>query len=87
MANHKSAVKAARQIEKRTVINRARKSRILTFIRKVEAAISTGNKKEAQDTFRVAESEIMKGASHGVLKLNTAARKISRLCAKVKQLV
>jgi small subunit ribosomal protein S20 len=84
MANHKSAEKAARQTIKRTLINRARKSRILTFIKKVEVAVAAGDKAIARQAMIVAESEIMRGVNKGVLKLNTASRKVSRLNARVK---
>lgn len=84
MANHTSAKKAIRKIKKRTEINRSHKSRIHTFIRKVEDAISAGNKQQALEAFKLAEPEIMKGVTHGFIKINTAARKISRLSAKVK---
>lgn len=86
MANHKSAKKSIRQIKTVTAINRSRKSRIHTFIRKVEDAIKAGNAELARSTFLVAESEIMRGVTKNVLKLNTASRKVSRLCARVKAL-
>ncbi len=86
MAHHQSAIKRIRQTERRTEVNRARRSRIRTFIRKVEDAIQAGDKKVAQEAFRAAEPEIMRGVQKGVVKLNTAARKISRLSAKVKAL-
>jgi len=86
MAHHQSAIKRIRQTEHRTEVNRARRSRIRTFIRKVEDAIQVGDKKKAQEAFRAAEPEIMRGVSKGVLKLNTAARKVSRLASRVKAL-
>lgn len=86
MAHHQSAIKRIRQTERRTEVNRARRSRIRTFIRKVEDAIQAGDKKVAQEAFRAAEPELMRGVQKGVVKLNTAARKISRLSAKVKAL-
>ncbi len=86
MAHHKSAMKRIRQTETRTEVNRARRGRIRTFIRKVEDAIAAGDKQQAQEAFRSAEPEIMRGVSKGVLKLNTAARKISRLSSRVKAL-
>lgn len=86
MAHHKSAIKRIRQTETRTEVNRARRSRIRTFIRKVEEAVNAGDKKLAQEAFRSAEPEIMRGVSKGVFKLNTAARKVSRLSAQVKAL-
>jgi small subunit ribosomal protein S20 len=87
MANHKSTKKSMLQIEKRTLINRSRKSRIHTFIKKVEAAIQAGDKVKAQESFRIAESEIMKGVTKRVMKLNNAARKVSKLSARVKAMV
>jgi len=86
MANTKSAKKRARQVEDRTAINRARRTRIRTFLKKVETAIAGGDKKEASEALRAAQPEIMRGVTRGILKKNTAARKISRLSAKVKTL-
>lgn len=84
MANHSSSKKSVRKTVKRTKINQARESRIKTFISKVEAAIAGGKKEEAQAALRTAQSEIMRGVTKNILKLNTASRKISRLSAKVK---
>jgi small subunit ribosomal protein S20 len=86
MANHKSAQKRIRQTETRTATNRNRVSRIRTFIKKVEAAVTSGNKEAAVAAFRAAEPEIMRGVSKGVLKKNTASRRVSRLAARVKAL-
>lgn len=86
MAHHQSAIKRIRQTERRTEVNRARRSRIRTFIRKVEDAVAAGDKQQAQEAFRSAEPEIMRGVTKGVIKLNTAARKISRLSSRVKAL-
>ena len=86
MANHASAEKKIRQIERRTTINRMRLSRVRTFVKKVEAAIGLGNKTEAQAAFRVAQPELMKGAQKGVIKKNTLSRKLSRLSARIKKL-
>lgn len=86
MAQHKSAEKRNRQTVKRTEINRARVSAIRTFVKKAETSITTGDKKAAQDAVRTAESALMKGVSKGVLKKTTAARKVSRLSARVKAL-
>lgn len=86
MAHHQSAIKRIRQTERRTEVNRARRSRIRSFIRKVEDAIALGDQQKAKEAFRAAEPEIMRGVSKGVLKLNTAARKISRLSSRVKAL-
>ena len=84
MANTASAKKRVLQIEKRTAVNTARRSRIRTFIRKVEEAIKSGDAAAAREALRTAQPEIMRGASRGVLHANTAARKISRLAHRVK---
>jgi len=84
MANTPSAEKRIRQIAKRTAVNAARKSRIRTFIRKVEDAIKTGDASAARAALQAAQPEIMRGASKGVLHANTAARKVSRLAQRVK---
>ncbi|MBX5453585.1 MAG: 30S ribosomal protein S20 [Acidobacteriia bacterium] len=86
MANTDSARKRIRQTERRTLRNRARKSRVRSFIRKVEAAIAAGNKTEAQSALRAAQPELQRAASKGVLHRNTVARKLSRLSARVKAL-
>lgn len=86
MANHRSAKKAARHAVKRTQINRSRESRVKTFIKKVELALSAGDKEAAKAAFKQAEPEIMRGVSKGVLKLGTASRRVSRLNARVKAL-
>jgi small subunit ribosomal protein S20 len=86
MANHKSSEKAIRKIEKRTDRNRARRSRIKTFIQKVEDAISSGDKNVAQEALRVAQPEMARGAGKGVFDKNTISRKISRLSKRIKSL-
>ncbi len=86
MANHKSAEKRIRQTKSRTEVNSARVSRIRTFIKKVESAISAGKKSDAQQALKDAQPEIMRGVSKGVLKKATASRKISRLSARIKNL-
>ncbi len=86
MANTTSAKKAARQAERRTLINKSRKSRLKTFVRKVEEAIATGDKSAADTALRVAQPEIMRSASKGIIHKNTAARKISRLSARIRAL-
>jgi small subunit ribosomal protein S20 len=86
MAHHRSAKKRIRQTAKRTAINRARTSRIRTYIKKVEQALASGDHDAAQGALRVAEPEIRRGVGKGVLKLNTASRRISRLARKVNQL-
>lgn len=84
MANHTATKKSIRKTVTRTAQNRSRKSRIKSFIVKVEAAVAAGDKQQALGAFKAAQPEIMKGVSKGVLKIGTASRKVSRLSAKVK---
>ena len=84
MANTSSAKKSARKIAARTEINKSRRSRMRTFLRKVEEAILSGDKEAAQAALRAAEPELMRAASKGVYHRNTASRKISRLAHRVK---
>jgi small subunit ribosomal protein S20 len=84
MANTPQAKKRARQNEKRFTINKARRSRIRTFIRKVEEAIESGVKDDAVTALRAAQPELMRGVTKGVYHKNTASRKMSRLSARVK---
>ena len=86
MAHHKSAKKRIRQTERRTDVNRSRMSRIRTFVKKVEAAIATGNAADAQAALKTAQPEIMRGVTKGVLAMGTASRKVSRLAKRVKAL-
>ncbi|TNE35159.1 MAG: 30S ribosomal protein S20 [Alphaproteobacteria bacterium] len=86
MAHHKSALKRIRQTDVRTERNRARRSRIRTFVKKVELAVVEGDQTKANEALRVAQSELDRGVTKGVYKKNTAARKISRLNARVKAL-
>ena len=86
MANTKSAKKAARQAESRTLINKARRSRMRTFVRKVEEAIASGDKQAAAVALREAQPQIMRSALKGIIHRNTASRKISRLSARIKAL-
>jgi len=86
MANHKSAEKAQRQIEARTMRNRSTLSRIKTLIKRVEKAVTSNDKVKADSEFKLAQSFIMSGVTKGVLKLNTAARRVSRLSALIKKL-
>jgi small subunit ribosomal protein S20 len=86
MAHHQSAKKRIRQTERRTEVNRARVSRIRTFVKKVELAISGGDAAAAQAALKEAQPELMKGAQAGVLHKNTASRKVSRLVARVKEM-
>ena len=84
MANTKSAKKMVRKIAGRTEVNKSRKSRIRTFVRKVEEALASGDKSAATTALKSAEPEIMRGVTKGVLHKNTASRKVSRLAARVK---
>ena len=86
MAHHKSAKKRIRRNDRRAAINRSRISRIRTFVKKVEAAIQSGDKQSAQAAFKAAEPELQRGVSKGVLHRNTVARKVSRLSARIKAL-
>lgn len=86
MANTPQSKKRARQNESRFQINKARRSRIRTFLRKVEEAITSGNKETAVEALRTAQPELMRGVSKGVVHKNTAARKMSRLTSRVKAL-
>ncbi|MGQ3046117.1 MAG: 30S ribosomal protein S20 [Niveispirillum sp.] len=86
MANHKSAEKRIRQTATRTEVNRARVSRIRTFLKKVEAAIASGDKSVAAEAFKQAQPEMMRGVSKGVLHANTVSRKLSRLSGRIKAL-
>lgn len=87
MANNASARKRIRQTEKRTARNKARKSRMRSFLRKVEEAVKSGDKAAAQEAFRVAQPELQRAATKGVVHANTVARKLSRLSARVKAVV
>ncbi|GIT86540.1 MULTISPECIES: 30S ribosomal protein S20 [Roseobacter] len=86
MANSPQAKKRARQNEARFQVNKARRSRIRTFLRKVEEAIESGDKAAATAALRAAQPELMRGVTKGVFHKNTAARKMSRLAARVKVL-
>jgi len=86
MPNIASSKKRVRTTAKRTAINTARKSRVRGFIRKVEEAITKGDKTAAQAALKAAEPEIMRGVTKGVLHKNTGSRKVSRLSQRVKKL-
>lgn len=86
MANTASAKKAARVIARRTAVNQNRRSRVRTFLRKVEEAIASGDKSAATAALRAAEPEIMRAAQKGVLHGNTASRKVSRLASRVAKI-
>lgn len=86
MANHKSAKTRIVRNNKRNIINSARKSRVRTFVKKVEALIAENNKEKALEAFKVAESELMRAARKNVVKANAASRTVSRLSKKIKAL-
>lgn len=86
MATHKSAEKRIRQTKRRTDVNQARLSRFRSSVRKVEDAISKGDKKAAEAAMRVAEPELVKTAAKGLIHRNTATRKISRLVQRIKSM-
>lgn len=86
MANSPQAKKRARQNDKRFAVNKARRSRIRTYLRKVEEALESGDKDAATAALRAAQPELMRGVTKGVFHKNTAARKMSRLSARVKAL-
>ncbi|MFN3144256.1 MAG: 30S ribosomal protein S20 [Paracoccaceae bacterium] len=86
MANTPQSKKRARQNVRRNAINTARRSRIRTYLRKVEEAIASGDKEAATAALRTAQPELMRGVTKGVMHKNTASRKMSRLAARVKAL-
>jgi small subunit ribosomal protein S20 len=86
MANTRSAKKMTRKIAKRTDVNRARRSRMRTFIRKVEEALATGDAATAAAALKAAAPEIMRAAQKGIVHKNNASRKVSRLATRVKVL-
>lgn len=84
MANTPSAKKATRKIERRTAINKTRRTRMRTFLRTVEEAIASGDQANAANALKAAQPELMRAAQKGILHKNTASRKISRLAKRVK---
>jgi small subunit ribosomal protein S20 len=86
MANTASARKRIRQTATRTARNHARKSRMRTFVKKVETAIASGDKSVAAGALRDAQPEMQRAAGKGVIHANTVARKLSRLSARIKAL-
>jgi len=83
MANTKSAKKAARQTVRRTAVNKTRRSRLRSSVRKVEDAIASGNKNAAAAVLKEAEPVIARTAQKGVIHRKTASRKVSRLAKRV----
>ncbi len=86
MANTSSAKKATRKIARRTAVNKNRRSRVRTYVRKVEEALASGDKAAAEVAFKAAQPELMRAASKGVVHSNPASRKVSRLHQRVKAL-
>lgn len=86
MANTTQSAKRARQSETRFAINKARRSRIRTYLRKVEEALASGDQAAANAALKAAQPELDRGVSKGVLHKNTVARKMSRLASRVKGL-
>lgn len=86
MANSTQSKKRARQSEARADINKARRSRIRTFLRKVEEALASGNQPAATAALNLAQPELARGISKGVMHKNTVARKMSRLTLRVRAL-
>ena len=86
MAYTRQSKKRIRQTARRSIVNRARKSRIRTFVRGVEDAIASGDKARATEALRAMQPEMMRGVTKGVLRMNTVARKISRLNKRIKAL-
>lgn len=84
MANSPQARKRVRQTERRTAVNKNRRSRMRGFIRKVEEAIASGEQDKAAEALKAAQPEIMRSVTKGILHKNTASRKISRLAKRVK---
>lgn len=86
MANTSSAKKATRKIARRTAMNKNRRSRVRTYVRKVEEALAAGDKTAAEAAFLAAQPELMRAATKGVMHKNTASRKVSRLAQRLKTL-
>jgi small subunit ribosomal protein S20 len=86
MANTKSAKKAARQIARRTAINKARRSRLRTAVRKVEEAISAGDRAAAVFAMAAAQPAIIRAGQKGIVHRNAARRKVSRLAHRIAKL-
>lgn len=86
MANNPGARKAIRKIARRTEVNKARRSRVRTYVRKFEEAIAAADAAAAKTAFVDAQSELMRAVSRGVVHKNTGARKVSRLAAQLKKL-
>ena len=86
MANTPGARKAIRKIERRTEVNKSRRSRVRTYLRRFDEAVASGDRTAAQAAFVEAQSELMRAVSKGVVHKNTGSRKVSRLAAQLKKL-
>jgi len=86
MPNTSSAKKMVRKIERRTAVNKNRRSRMRTFVRKVEEAIDSGDQAAANEALKAAEPEIMRAVNKGILHKNTGSRKVSRLSQRVRRM-
>jgi small subunit ribosomal protein S20 len=86
MANTPGAKKAVRKIERRTEVNKARRSRVRTYLRKFEEALTSGDAAAAKAAFIEAQSELMRAVTKGVVHKNTGSRKVSRLAAQLKKM-
>ena len=86
MSNTPGARKAIRKIERRTEVNKARRSRVRTYLRRFDEAVAAGDKTAAETAFTEAQSELMRAVSKGVVHKNTGSRKVSRLAAQLKRL-
>ncbi|MEO1253002.1 MAG: 30S ribosomal protein S20 [Pseudomonadota bacterium] len=84
MANTSSAKKMVRKIARQTAVNKNRRSRVRTFLRKVETAISSGDKAGAEAAFKLAQPEMQRAVTKGVFHKKTVARKLSRLSSRIK---
>jgi small subunit ribosomal protein S20 len=85
MANNPGAKKAARKIERRTEVNRARRSRVRTYLKKFDEAVASGDEAAASAAFVVAQSELMRAVGKGIFHRNTGARKVARLHRQLKK--
>ena len=86
MANHISAKKRIRRNSRMEIVNKVRKNRVRTFIKKVELAIEKSDKTLASNVFKEAQPEMHRAVTKGVFKKNTMSRKLSRLSARIKQI-
>ena len=86
MANNPGAKKAIRKIERRTEVNRSRRSRVRTFLRKFDEAVASGDSAVANEAFTMAQSELMRAVGKGVVHPNTGSRKVSRLHRQLRKM-